>query len=562
MEKFCLLKKNIFFASVFCVFLQFNAFSRGKNELIKSGSFVYDALTAIATEEGRLDFSDRTMISAGDALFFLEECDYSSLSDGGKLQYDRVKEYCAQEGKSLGKDFLHLEFEAETNFEAYYKSNDDFDWEYSRYDKKPLLYVPVKIDCGDYFTMMCEAQFAKNKNSAEKNDCYTNIPLSADQIDINFPDTGYFSTGKEFGDKFRVSFQLGKGSSSFSRSLTGDTAKSEYFTGASYGELSFSSRNFRYAMNITQFNVDKFMYTHEADLRFFRKFEFSVMESILVNNSLELRYMNPWTVYHGFAAWRDYGHNESNTCDYFALKLTWTPVRKIRLYGEFCMTQLQTPYETSHFEDDVTPNGTAFQGGIESFIPLRGGYFHVWLEGTYTDPYMYIKESPDWTVARNYRENLGDTKKTFWEWLGTPFGPDTLAGKISAGYEKPGKWSVGASYLLKICGENSGTKIFKNFNYHEGDSFSVDNAEDTAAWIFPDSSSQGADEAKRRQKLSTPSGTAEYVNTISLRGTYCPTKNVSLLLQPSYTFAFNFDNDSGRTEKGFEIAFGANVKIF
>lgn len=555
-------RKQNALSAFFFLILIFSAAARGKNELVSSGSWVYDALAAIALEEGRLDFTGRSPLSVGEIRFFLKEASYESLSPAGKAQYDRIESYCAHTPLEFGPDLIKVGAGLEMNAESYYKQNDDTDWVFSRYDKKPLLFVPLKIEASDWFTMLFEARLAKNKNSMEKNDGYTSIPLSADEIDINFPDTGYFSTGCQLAEDTAVTLRLGSGASSFARSLTGSIVQSEYFTGSSYAELGFYTPNFRYAMNVSQFNVDKYLYSHELSFRFFKKLLFSARESLLVYAPMELRYLNPWTIFHGFAAWRDYGHNESNTCDYLALKIEYAPVKFMRLYGEFAMTQFQTPYETGNFKDDTTPNGLAFQGGIESYVPYKDGYFHMWLEGTYTDPYMYVKESPDWSMVRNYRENLGDTKHVFYEWLGTPFGPDTAAGKLSFSYERPGRWSVGASYLLKVGGENSGTKVFRNLDWHEGKEFDTESEEELKGWAFPDSGSQGEEEAKRRQKLKTPSGTNEYVNVISLRGSFSPKENITLVLQPSYTVAVNFNNEQGRTERGFEIAFAANIRFF
>ncbi|MGN0729069.1 hypothetical protein [Treponema sp.] len=542
-----------------------SSFARGKNELVQSGHWIYDALTAVALEQGRLDFTDRSPLSVGEILFFLDEADYSCLSSAGKIQYDRIKKYCAQESFCFGPDIIRLGFEMELNTEAYYKQNDDLDWNYDRYSKGDFLYVPVKIEGADYFTMFFDAKLALNKNTKEDDDNFLSIPISADEIDINFPDTAYFSTSHNLGDTAAFTFQAGRGASDFTRSLTGSIVQSRYFTGSSYMELGFYTRNFRYSMNVDQFNVDKYLYSHELNFRFFKKLQFTARESLLVYAPMELRYLNPWTVYHGFAAWRDYGHNESNTCDYLALKLAYTPVKYLRLYGEFAMTQYQTPYETSNFEDDTTPNGISFQGGVESFIPFNEGYFHLWLEGTYADTYMYIKESPDWSMVRNYRENLGDTKYVFYEWLGTPFGPDTVSGKLSIEYEKPAKWSLGASYLLKVCGLNSGRKVFENIDWHEGDEYVIDESEagkeNRKDWTFPDSDSQGREEADKRQNRSAPSGTNEYVNVVSIRGTFSPAENITFVLQPSYSFVINYANESGRNETGFEVAFAANIKI-
>ena len=528
---------------------------------------MYDAMAAIALEQGRLDFTNKAPLSVGEIRFFLEEADYGALSDAGRAQYDRVEAFCSHEALGFGWDVIRLAFEVEVNGEGYYKQNDDLDWVYGRYDKGDFLYVPVKIEGGDYFTMMMEAKLALNNNTQESDDNYTSIPLAADEIDINFPDTGYFSTSKTlFGGKAIAAFKIGKGASDFSRTLTGSIVQSRYFTGSSYAELSFYAKNFRYAMMVDEFNVDKYFYSHEVSMRFFKKLTVTLREALLVYSSMELRYLNPWTIFHGFAAWRDYGSHESNTCDYLGINLSYAPVKFLRVYGEFAMTQFQTPYETSNYSDDVTPNGLGFQGGVESFLPHKGGYWHFWLEGTYTQPYLYIKESPDWSLVRNYRENLGDTKYVFYEWLGSPYGPDTVAGKLSVEYEKPGKWSLGASYLLKVGGLNSGTKVFDGLDWHEGDEYVIDDSDEGLAnrssWAYPDTDAQGEDEATSRQDASTPSGVNEYVNVISLFATWSPRDNVTFSLQPSYVFAFNYCNESGRSESGFEIAFSTKIKVF
>ncbi|WP_308687362.1 hypothetical protein, partial [uncultured Treponema sp.] len=153
----------------------FFSFARGKNELVKSGHWIYDALTAVAMEQGTLDFTDRSPLSVGEILFFLDEAEYSSLSSAGKIQYDRIKNYCSQESFQFGPDLIKLGFELELNAEGYYKQNDDLEWNYGRYSARDFLYVPVKIEGADYFTMMFEGKLALNKNTKEDNDNFLSV---------------------------------------------------------------------------------------------------------------------------------------------------------------------------------------------------------------------------------------------------------------------------------------------------------------------------------------------------------------------------------------------------
>ncbi len=537
-------------------------FSRHLNELVRAGSWVYSSIAAVAIDSGRVSFADRMPLSIREVKFFLDGIDYDSLSEGGRTEYDRILSYCNEKGFEFGPELLTFGVEPEVAVEGYYKSEQDVNWNYDRYRRGTMLLVPAKIEAGDYLTMSFDAKLGQNKGAMAKHWNFTNLIYDIEDIDINFPDTGYLSTGCNLGDRAGLTFQIGQGARSFGRSLTGNVVQSEYFTGASYADLNLYCNYFRYEMLMNQFSVDKYMYIHEIAFTGFKKVQLTVLEGLLVYAPFELRFMNPWTVYHGFSAWRDYNRKrtgaEDHTSDYLGIKLEVTPVRGLRLYSMFAMTQFQTPYETSNYSDDNTPNGLAFQAGIESFIPYRGGFFHAWLEGTYTQPYIYIKESPNWSLVRTYSENIGDAlNDPVYEWYGTPFGPDTIAGKIQFGYEKPGKWSVTGSYLLKVCGMYSGIKCFTEELDWGGEKIEDYN---DSAWFYPDSC-EDDDEAKRRRGMTTPTGTAEYINRIALRGTYNPTEKVSLFIEPSVTFVSNWRNISGESRTSWETALGTSIKF-
>ncbi len=548
---------SFFFASAVCL-TSLHASGRSAQELVKSGSWVYDAFAAIAIETGRVDFSDQSPLTINELRIYLEEINYDSLSIAGKAQYRRILDYFEEENFSVGSDIIRASAEPEINAEGYYKTEDDIPWQYDRYCRSPFILMPVTFSASDYIAMGMDLRLSQNKSQMLHNDNYFNLPLAADQIDVNFPDTGYLSTGYNFTDKTGINFQLGMGSQNVGRSLNGSIIMSEYFTGASYANFEIFNPNVRYNMNVTQFNVDKYMYTHRFDVRLFKKLSLSVQESMLVFAPLELRYLNPLTIYHGMAPWRDYGSSESNTCAYLALKASYAITNGIRVYGMYAQDQFQTAYEKSNWPDDTTPNAIGGQLGIEAYIPAGKGYFHGWLEGYYAQPYLYIKESPDWSLARTYSESVGD-QTPFYEWVGSPFGPDTMSAELNLGYEVPGKWSLSAAYLIMAKGELSGTNVFGNGLEWGGSTTGNPNLNN---WAFPDSDRQGKSEAKRRQGLSTPSGSAtEYVNRVSVRGTITPLDYLSFAVQPAYVFIYNHDNKKGEFVQGVEFALSVNIKM-
>lgn len=546
--------------------------ARGKQELVPSGHWIYDSMTAIALEQGILDFSGSAPLTIQELEVYLSEIEYGRLSESGKADFDKIHEYFTEEPFSFGFDILSVGFEPSLSLEGFYKTNDNLDWVYDRYSRHPLLDVPVAITCSDYVSMRMDLFLGQNKGASLRDTNRTNILYSADDFDINFPDTGYFSAGAMLTEKTGIGFQLGRGARSIGRTETGSMILSDYLTGVSYAQLQIFNPVLKYTGGVSQFNVDKYFYHHQLDVRLFRKVQVTVLEGLLVYAPLELRYLNPWMIFHGIAAWREYEPDdddpESHTCDYLALSVQYTPLRHMRLYGTFAMTQFQTPYEKANYGDSPTPNGLGAQLGSEAYIPSGKGRFHLALEGSWANPYLYIKESPNWSLLRTYSENMGD-KAIFYEWIGSPFGPDTISGELTFGYEVPQKWSVDAVYLFMARGENSGLGVFDRLNRNghlwggqktEFDATHKEESNDHLAnWAYPDNKYQ--DNWEELRDSAAPSGTPEFVNRVSVRGTWQPKPYLSLTVQPSFTVITNRNHERGKTAAGFEIAAAMSIQF-
>ena len=189
-----------------------SAATRGAQELIKAGHWVYDAFKEISLECGLVNFADSTPISIQQLKLYMSEIDEEKLSESGKRQLERINSYISESNLSYGYDIVSVGIEPSLSFEGFYKSEDDIDWVWDRYERKPMLDVPFTITVGDYVTMSMDTILSQNKGASLHNDNYTNIFYNPDDFDINFPDTAYFSTGKMLTDKAGFSFQIGRGS--------------------------------------------------------------------------------------------------------------------------------------------------------------------------------------------------------------------------------------------------------------------------------------------------------------------------------------------------------------
>ena len=528
------------------------ALPRGEQELIPSGHWVYDALESISLEAGILNFAGSSPCTIRHMRDMLSEIDYGSLSEPGRAQYDRIQAYFGEENIALVSDLLSVGLEPTFNLEGFYKSNDDLDWVYDRYSRHGLIEVPATIALGNYVTMGATMTLQQNQGAGLHDDNYSNIPLAPGDIDTNFPHTAYFSTGTKLTEKTGLHFMIQQGTQSVGRTQGGSVIISDYLTGATTAKLTAYAPALQYSAGVTEMNVDKYFYYHELNARIFRRFSVTLLEGLLVYAPLELRFLNPWSIFHGYAAWRDYGDYdgdlsgddpESHTCDYFGVKLEFTPFTGMRFYGLFAMTQYQTPYERENWPDSPTPNGLGFQGGTEWYLPLQKGYFHFGLEGYYADPYLYIKESPNWSMVRTYSEVMGD-HAVFYEWIGSPYGPDTISASLTAGYDRPGLFGIDATYLFMARGEMAGTSVFDESVWGGQRTANPDPAD----WCYP------TDETLDKVDLTTPTGTPEYVNRLAVRASWQAKPWLKLTAQPAYVLIFNHDNQEGETAHGFEIA--------
>lgn len=534
----------------FCFSFYVFASPHAKQDLVPAGHWLYDALTALSMEMGNVSLADQAPMSVAELDVLLSEVDYEKLSSAGKLWYDKIMEWRGQSDFSFKFGEFSVDVRPETALELYGKTNDNVNWVYDRYDRKHLLDLSMRIQASDWVTLEMQADLATSRKANARSYVFSNVPYKEDFFDTNFPHWAYTSAGFPIGEKAGVNVQMGIGALEIGRSLTGSIIWSSQLSDLSFANIEFFSPAFRYTMNVSQFNVNRYMYSHRFDFRLFKLFHFSIMESLLVYAPLELRFLLPFTVLHGQAPWRDYQPDEGWAEDHIimdmTMKIVFTPFKYTRFYFYYAQTENQC------FTEDMSrPNARGYQWGGETYIPMGQGYLHLWAEGSYTDPFLFIKESPNWSFVRTFTE-LVTTSDIYYEWLGGLYGPDTVTAQLSAGYEVPQTWSVTLSYLFAARGEFSGTDAFRpGLNW--GGLKIGERDLDTDVWVYEISREAAA--------MTAPHGIPEYINQISVRGQWHPFDWLELVAQPSVSIILNRNHVEGITAVGFEAALSARVEL-
>jgi hypothetical protein len=521
--------------------------------IVQSGEWVYDALAVLSREQQRVSFAD-SVLTIEQIERIVSELDKETLSPSGKLLYEQIEAYLhSSPWLSLESDALTLGIDAVLQPEFYFKTNPAANWIYDYHRRNPLFSSSISFSLGSFMTLELDPYYGQNEYAATLHDNYINVPLDpVAQTDLHFPKWAYLSAGLPLGRFSGIHFAAGIGNNFLGRTGTGSVILSEYMERVNYAQLSLYSPLLKYTMEVMQLQTLKYQYMHYLHVRPYKTISLTFTEGLMVNAPLELRYLNPLMIFHGYEAYKTYDDynddlaNKGNkgTVDqsgtsrigsYFGAKIEFQPFKYLRFYGLFAMDQLQLGIERANWSDDLTPDALAFQAGTEVSIPVRRGYWTFSLEGVYTYPYMYVLYDKNWSF---YKELDEFDKMTIRYWTGTPFGPDSIAGAFSSGYyalypDGKSQWSLKFSFLFLAQGERADPAIFDTDDYRPSPA--------VADVVVP------------------PTGIPMYTYTLSLLGKWSPFDWLHAVVQPGYRIISNHQHISGKLEHGFELIFSVKV---
>lgn len=521
----------VFSSQIFCA-------PRRGQDLVESGHWVYDALAQLEIDVGRWNFIDESPLSVQTIQGILEDIPYERLSEAGKIQYERIREFFQEFDFSLDAGIFSIGIEPKVNLEFYAKTEDDLAWLYGNHERKRTLEAPLKITIGDYFSVFMGFAVGQRRRFLEnENQNYVNHFFTEEAFDPNITHSTYLSTGYRWKNGVGLNFSLGYGKQNYGRAALGSTILSDYLTDIPYLQLRLYSPIFAYSFNVRQINPKTTFYAHTIDFRLFKKLTLGFMEGGAGYDDFEMSFINPLGIFHAYEM-----HNHYDWISYFAFKLNYVPIKNLRIYLLYSMDEHQLFTEDTSAPDSA-PEAKSLQGGVELQFPIRNGFLRFNLEGYYADPYFMIKESPNWSLV--------SAKDGAYEWFGSPIGPDSVAGKFHAEYEQPGKFSVGLNYIFAARGEFSQKDIFKE--WRRGNYVNLEPDE----WIYPTKTGENAYGRKYKTPHTSAGNKPEYDNIIYLRASYSPTKWFTIVAQPAYIFVFNHNNEAGKFRHGFEGAISA-----
>jgi len=561
------MKKIVF--TLLISFLTFSLFAKSGNstQVIKSGHWIYDDLEALCMEAKTEFFFETQPMSIGEMKFYFKRIPYEKLSDSGKVLYEKVKAFLNKNDDFFPELELRLFGNIKVNPEFYYKSNKDVNWSFNYYFRDFFITIPLIIGFSDYVTIEPDFMIGKNQPSIAKSDNFTNIVYAGDQFEFTFPRFAYGSAGHAF-DKWGIDFSIAKEGLQIYNTQLGSILYNRTFETDMYCSLRLYTEYLKYTLHVAEVDNTKFLYLHQVDLRPFKWLKVNVLEGSLLNAPFELRYLNPFILMHQFGSWEQYGHlltenehkyyGEGHFCAYFGLMFEIIPFKNFKIYGMYAQNEILDMGGSRSDRSLSVPDSIGGQLGFQYDINLpEKGIIKTHLEGVYTSPYLYIKQSPDWSLYR-LRDNMqtsGDTSS----WIGSPFGPDCFAVTLNAEYDTQEKWKAGIGYIFSIHGENTAESLFSQ----KTNVGTVEEPEEIYSY-YPYVQYKLADDDENRIKARDKgrymwmTGEKTYKHQIKLSGSYSFLDNLSVYGQTVYTIQI-FNNEINHA---IEIACGLEYQLF
>lgn len=584
--------KILLFIALFILFTQ-QVFAQITNDsqLIKSNHWVYDAIYTLSYESKEVLFLDNPPLSVGELKFHLRQLDYEKLSDSGKVLYDEVHNflyttnYIRKEKfqKIISNVFPNQNFES-SNFEdeelvtrisadleitpeLYARTNQEIASTVTYYYKGWPFNLPLVMGIANNFALEFDLSFGKNYETSQFTDSFTNIPVNYEQLEFEYPRYAYGNTGVYF-DKWGLSATVGKEGFTIGKTNLGSVIYNSTFETDAYSVLNAYSPNFKYNLVFTQVEKEKFLYLHNFNFKLFPNLKFSLTEGGLRNGPIELRYLNPAMILHNFyCSFQDFPEDSctkynlgSHYSSYLGVSLDYYPIKNLRIYALWANTELQTPGELTSTYGKLLPDGYSLQGGFEYSIPSKDlGFFNINSELLYACPFLYIKQSPDWSMVK-IREDFKRAKDVV-TWIGTPLGPDTFAFDFNIGYNQPQKWSINLGYLLTLKGEINTDTILQTAKskVDSSDATEYPSYYPYVAYLLGLISAEDGIEIAREKWLL---GTIQYRNDISISGDYYFSSFFKMSAQGTYSFVLNNKHNEGNFQQGVELKLSCTCKLF
>ena len=410
--------KSIRLLFFFLLFFPLQNLSAQLYDMIPVSDPVLEDLRYLAMASGKPLVSFTPPFSLHEIEQFINSLDEANLPAPAQEAYQRViKRLNPKTNLNLSGDYFALLININSTIEIKTRFDTDVSW-YPHYSRIPaFISTPVRFNFSNMVQLYIEPSINVNPDYYDQTGIFSlNIPFDYYDYDANMPLRAYITAGGPWWN-----FQLGRDRLFWGTGNMGSLSFSDNASFSDFARLSVFSQFIKYSLVINQMpltlddtiydrpfidenslrhTTQRYFYLHRMDFRFFGKISLGIMEGIMAANSaIELRFLNPFVVFHSFFSWSDYDYwsempeTGSMVGSFFSVELNWNIIKNFSIYGQMVMNEFSTSDEANN-STDLPPNAFGYIAGLQyahSFNTWASVFF---LEAIYTDPFLYVLSSP------------------------------------------------------------------------------------------------------------------------------------------------------------------------
>jgi hypothetical protein len=398
--------------------------------------------------------------------FLLDQLDVQALSRTGLRTYRMARDFIDQNSSSTSVP--EIKWNGSVSVEAYADTNKEYkDWEYGFNDRQDFIHLQPEIIWGNTAYATSDIDILKERTTVTDSGTWTNSWGVWDAWDTKFPYRGFISLGGPYWNLQTVSDVMTYGLGESGKLLLSDAAPfQDYIKLSSLWRnvyLTFSFHNYEpvdyqgneYSETDSSMQNQKFMIGHKVEWKPINSLRIGLAEMMMIGGEeLQFRDLNPLNFYHNQLIGRYTGDYANSVAQ---LELEYTPLRGLRIYGNYLQDQSKTAYETKRWPitDSDEPNAHGYQAGLQKTLSLGKGFLSSGLEYTSTSPWLYLEGNPNNSLNSTYKvdgqTDAGDAVYT--EPLGYALGNDCEDLFIYTRYQLPGHYKLETSYSWIRKGE-------------------------------------------------------------------------------------------------------------
>lgn len=488
-------------------------------------SNVYHVVTRLYVLQGLALPSSSGPWSGSELSLMLDRLDYDALSPVEKQWYDSAR-YTLD--ADAGKRNLHAGVDAtlETYIHPnpgskYFRGSDN--WFRGWPEQHPLVVIPVEGTISSLFYGYIEADIAQAQkwNDGENQPAETmgeewfttNLPIHG--VDLFVPYRALLATGGK-----NWSFEIGRDRLSWGSGTTGNLLVGDQVQYHNMARIAAYNDALKYTFLISAFPHPKNYYfydsadpsqsgykaegvkehddyengvkayiAHRLEARFWKnRIGVAVTDSVMYmsdTNKIDLIDFNPAMFYHN-----NFKRGLTNTI--FGLEFDMTVMRGWNIYSQVVIDDWASSGETKPSEatgdDKAEPNAVGVIAGSTYVRRMGDGVLSINLEGAYTSPYLYLRDSdvqgksPADITAQGIRsQKLGQyginfvvgTHSSYYreQFLGYKYGCDAMVANLRVAYEKLNAWSLTGNLFYMAHGTHDQFTVWSqidNVNVNDG----------------------------------------------------------------------------------------------